>query len=255
MFGDLSLEHTSSKDSALADLDPRSKIFSALLLIVTILSLTIHTPSQILVLSIFLLILIIGSQKPVRLYGKAILRILPMVLVLTIILPFKSYSVSENPLHDWQYLSLYESGLERFLIINIKLLLVVSVSLIFLYTTSLSKILQGLEAFRLPAWLTAVLYYMVYFIYLLKEELFRQYLSYKSRYIQLPLRQKVRIISRMVAVYFIRIIERSERNTLAMISRGFTGRVFTQRSLHWRTSDSVFMFGVILFIVIMKVYI
>jgi len=255
MYNTLILDHNDPNSGFLASRDPRGKILIMILLLGFILSLEIQNLAQILVTFVILILLMLMSGKSLLYFPGMIIKLLPMFILISFILPFRSFAEAEQPL--WQLLGIpiYSTGLTQFLEINIKFVFFLSTTLIFLAATSIQEFMKSLEAFRLPVWLSAILYYMIYFIFLLKEELFRQYLAYKSRYIQLPFLKRLRIISRMTAVYFIRVIERNERVSLAMISRGFSGKVYNHKSLSWTLDDSVMLSVTVCIIILLKVFV
>ncbi len=254
MLSTLNIHTENAPSGLLADRDPRSKLLMTLFLLAAVLSLRVHQPLQTVSLSLVFSGLLFLGGKPLRYYIKMILRVLPMMLLISIVLPFRSFDASEIPLLQFSFLSIYPSGLLQFIGLNIKFILVVSGTLILLTTTTAQELMKSLESFRLPSWLTAVLYFLAYYIYLLKEELYQQYLAYQSRYIHLSFRKRFGIIARMTIVYFIRVIDRSERVTMAMISRGFTGRIFSQQGLRWRFADSLLLVFTVLLIIIIKVF-
>lgn len=243
----LNTDLTTTSSGFLEKRDPRGKMVITVLLVITILTLHWEKPWQIAAVFVCLGILLILSKKSIGAYLKPLLKIIPMMLIISIVLPFRSFVPSEESWFSLFTLPIYKSGLLRFLELNIKFIFLVIGMLILLATTSIKHLLQSLESFRLPVWLSAILYYMVYFVFLLKDELYRQFMAYKSRSIYLPFWKRLRIIARMTAVYFIRLINRSERTTLAMISRGFYGRIYSHRKLFWETADSILL-GITIFV-------
>jgi cobalt/nickel transport system permease protein len=249
------LIHTDNANSGyLVSVDPRAKTILMIVLIGLILSLEIQNIPEVSLTLLFICILIIFSGKTVTRYTRMLVKLLPMIILVCIVLPFRSFTVPDHIVWKIFGLPIFNSGLLRFMELITKFIFIISGSMVFLATTTIQEFMRSLESLHLPVWLGAIFYYLSYFIFLLKEELFRQYLAYKTRYIRLSILKKLLVISRMTAVYFIRIIERNERVTLAMISRGFTGKVYNHKTLNWTRNDSLFLLVSVFFIVLIKVF-
>jgi energy-coupling factor transporter transmembrane protein EcfT len=82
------------------------------------------------------------------------------------------------------------------------------------------------------------------------------HLAFTARAFNMGLLGKIKSTGKLSIVYFGRLIERSERSYMAMLSRGFNGTIHTRYNLHWRASDtgilifnfaflSMFLFGLL----------
>ncbi len=176
-----------------------------------------------------------------------------MILMVTFLLPFTKIAADSQPLMQWQFIKFYSSGLQRFFEINIKFSLIFTITIILTATTTYSQILNALDAFRLPKWMLAILIYLNRMLSILSMELSRMHLAYESRHIQLSWYNKFRIFTGMSAVFMLRLIERSDRTYLAMISRGFDGEVHPLFSLQWHGRDTIAIGIALTFILITNI--
>ena len=83
------------------------------------------------------------------------------------------------------------------------------------------------------------LHYISQMFRVLMIEFQRIRIAYQSRSIKTGVILKIKTLSGLVYVLTIRIIERSERIFLAMLSRGFKGRFYTSGQLSWKTMDTL----------------
>lgn len=98
-------------------------------------------------------------------------------------------------------------------------------SIILTATTDVREILLGLERLRLPNLLVQIMTFMIRYGDVVTSETHRMRIARESRgFIARDLRQ-LPIVARSAGALFIRVYERGERVHLAMLSRGYTGRM------------------------------
>ena len=220
-------------------LDPRSKMLFTLFIIIGVL--LVDTPHFLYItifLGLLIIIMLLSGYSIIFFTGK-LLKIYPMILLITFLLPFKSGAGGTDIIFKLKYFTLYESGLIRFAAVNLKYIVIVLSTLILTTTTPYSRLIKGLESARLPAWFLAVLTFTFRLIYLLKDEMGKIYSAFQSRYISLPYYSKTKILAQMSGMYFVRVVGRSERTYSAMISRGFSGQCPSAVKLNWQIKDSL----------------
>jgi len=101
-------------------------------------------------------------------------------------------------------------------------------------STPYPQLLQAFQKLRMPGWILAILMYMFRLIFLMEEESLRLKRAIRARSGKLSLNRKFKILSDFSVIYLARLMERSERNYQAMISRGFSGKVrlIAEQPLH-----------------------
>ncbi|SEO89702.1 cobalt ECF transporter T component CbiQ [Trujillonella endophytica] len=145
---------------------------------------------------------------------------LPFV-VFALLLPF----VSRGPRVEVAGLSLSESGLTAGGGLLAKATLSVLAATVLAATTEARELLRGLERLRLPAALVQILSFMIRYADVVSGELRRMRVARESRGFRARHLGALRVLGPAAASLFVRSYERGERVHLAMLSRGYTGRL------------------------------
>ena len=180
-----------------------------------------------------------------------------MILFITIMLPFsKSYAGQETQiLYSLGTLNIYRSGIMTFIDLNIRSVLIFMSSLILISETSLRSFLRMLAVLRIPKWIEAVIIYMQRFLHLIMLEFNRIHLALTARAFNMNLWAKMKTAAKISGVYLGRLIDRSERSHIAMISRGFSGEIYTRFRLDWQKSDTfILSVNTVYFITILSIW-
>jgi len=230
-------DHHREGNSLLHHFDPRLKLAIMLLFIATVVITSSDKRLLFLLYTAIVLTLALMSQVPlVHLFGKLV-KLYPMIFFISVFVPF--FPAQQDVSHRFGFITIYEQGLEKFLLINIKAVLAIFMSLLITTTTDLMLLLKGMESLKIPKLVISIVSFMYRFIFLLIDEVERMILAYQSRYFKLSLKNRIKTFANMIGVLFIRTYERGERIYLAMESRGFKGEVHTYTDLNWKRSDSV----------------
>lgn len=144
-------------------------------------------------------------------------------VVFAVLMPF----IAHGPRVDVLGLSLSESGLLSAWGLLAKGTLGVIAGLLLAATTPPQDLVHGLERLRLPQQLVQIMAFMVRYLEVVTDEMRRMSVARASRgfVARNPLHWPV--LARSVGALFIRSFERGERVHLAMVSRGYTGRMPT----------------------------
>lgn len=226
-------------------LDPRTKLISMILAIIAIIMIQSEDYNRFTFFFAWLTSIIFLSHKSFGFYLKRILQIYPMIFFMTILLPFTRTNISQDLeiVYSLYSINIYHDGIITFFDINIRSILIFTSSLILISETSLTAMLKTLSVLHIPKWIEAILIYMHRFIHLIASEFSRMHLAFSARSFNMSIFDKTKAIAKMSGVYFSRLIDRSERSHIAMISRGFTGEIYTWYQLKWRGIDT----GIVLF--------
>nr|WP_269328708.1 cobalt ECF transporter T component CbiQ [Kineosporia babensis] len=100
-----------------------------------------------------------------------------------------------------------------------------SLSVLLASTTSLPEILNGLQRLRLPALLVQIMSFMVRYTDVVAGELRRMRIARESRGFEARDIRQWPIVARGAGTLFVRCFERGERVHLAMLARGYEGRM------------------------------
>jgi cobalt/nickel transport system permease protein len=161
----------------------------------------------------------VAGVTPGRLARSLVIEI-PFV-AFALLLPF----VTAGPRRDVLGLSLSESGLVTGGGLLAKATLSVLAATVLAATTEPRQLLRGLERLRLPAALVQILAFMIRYADVVGGELHRMRVARESRGFAGRGPGALRVLGSAAGALFIRSYERGERVHLAMLSRGYTGRL------------------------------
>jgi cobalt/nickel transport system permease protein len=145
---------------------------------------------------------------------------LPFVL-LAVALPFAGHGERVT----WLGMSLSVDGLYGAWNIAIKGTLGVLASLLLAGTTTMRDLILGLDRLRVPAIFTQIATFMLRYLDILAEDARRMRIARLSRGYDPRFLWQVKAFAVSIGALFLRAFERGERVYLAMLSRGYAGRL------------------------------
>jgi cobalt/nickel transport system permease protein len=235
---ELLLSISDYKDRIIVKTDPRVKVILLLSLFGSIL--ISSELIQLLVLLLGVCSLLWISQLPVVPIIRVMLKIYPIIFVISLIQLISQ--IGGDPLYLGKSLIRISSAdWVKLLFFQLKSILILLSGLIFISSTPYPLLLKGLEKIHWPERFIALMLFIYRFIFILSYELHRIYLAFKSRYIKLSFRKRIRVYINMITIYFIRLFDRNEHLFRALISRGFEGKVYCGQSLAWSKIDTVIL--------------
>jgi cobalt/nickel transport system permease protein len=172
-------------------------------------------------LAVVLTVAAVAGVGPGRL-ARGLVVELPFV-AFALALPF----VSGGPRVDLLGLTLSVSGLESGGGLLAKATLSVLAATVLAATTEPRALLRGLERLRLPSVLVQILSFMIRYADVVSGELHRMRVARESRGFRARGLAGLRVLGATAGSLFVRSYERGERVHLAMLSRGYQGRLPT----------------------------
>lgn len=168
-----------------------------------------------------LLGVVVGVSRvpPAYLLKRMVVEV-PFV-VFAALLPF----VATGPQTELLGVGVSRNGLEAGIALLIKGTLGVLASLTLAATTEPQDLLVGLERLRLPSQLVQIMAFMVRYLDVVTGEMQRMKIARESRGFSSRDPRQWPVLARSAGALFIRSYERGERVHLAMLSRGYTGRM------------------------------
>lgn len=160
------------------------------------------------------------SRVPVGYLLKRLVVEVPFV-VFALLMPF----IATGPRVDVLGLSLSEAGLLAGWGLLVKGTLGVLASLTLAATTEPDDVLRGLERLRLPDLVVQIMGFMIRYLEVVSSELGRMMTAMRSRGCDPRRPRHWPALGKALGALFIRSYERGERVHLAMLSRGYTGRL------------------------------
>lgn len=170
-----------------------------------------------------LVLLIAISQVPLFYIAKRMVIELPFV-IFAALMPF----IATGPRIELLGLSVSESGLLAAWGLLAKGTLGVMASLTLAATTEPRDILAGLERLRLPDQLVQIMGFMIRYLDVVTDEMRRMRIARQARGFRATSLRHWPVVARSAGALFIRSYERGERVHLAMVSRGYTGKMPTR---------------------------
>ncbi len=170
--------------------------------------------------AVALLSLVAVSRVPPLYLAKRMVVEVPFALF-AVMVPF----VAAGPRVEVLGLTVSEPGLVAGGALLAKATLGVVASLLLAATTEADQLLQGLQRLRLPHQLVQIMGFMVRYLDVVSGELGRTLTAMRSRGADPRSPRHWPALGRALGSLFIRSYERGERVHLAMLSRGYTGRL------------------------------
>lgn len=170
-------------------------------------------------LAVIVIVVGVSRVPPTYILKRTVVE-LPFV-VFAVLLPF----VATGPQTEVLGVSVSQSGLEAGVALLVKGTLGVLASLTLAATTEPQDLLAGLERLRLPQQLVQIMAFMVRYLDVVTDEMRRMRIAREARGFDARNPRHWPVLARSAGALFIRSYERGERVHLAMLSRGYTGRM------------------------------
>jgi cobalt/nickel transport system permease protein len=212
-------------DGPVHRLEPHTKLVAVLAFALVVVATPVHAGwapwAYAAFLGLLLSVATVAGTGAGRLFRSLVVEV-PFVLF-AVLLPV----VSRGPRTEVLGLSLSESGLATGGSILAKATLSVLAATLLAATTEPRALLRGLERLRLPSMLVQILMFMIRYADVVGGELRRMRVARESRGFRARHLGALRVLGPAAGSLFIRSYERGERVHLAMLSRGYTGRLPT----------------------------
>jgi cobalt/nickel transport system permease protein len=212
------IDKYSHLDSWLHSLDPRSKLFFGVSLMILMVS--TNQLKIFIFYYVLLIVMILMSKVPVLYYLKRALLISPFLIMIAVFMFISAALSTEVPLLSVEHLN-------HPVYIKVSLILLKAYASILLLTllTSVTRfncLLWAMRKFRFPTVITTLSRLVYTYTFLLIDELHSAFRSIKSRapVIKVP---RIKLFGNVAATILLKSISRSQMVYYAMISRKFTG--------------------------------
>jgi cobalt/nickel transport system permease protein len=142
-------------------------------------------------------------------------------VVFAVLIPF----ISHGPRTEVLGLTVSEPGLQAAIALLLKGTMGVLASLTLAATTEPQDVLRGLQRLRMPELIVQIMGFMIRYLDVVTAELARMMTALRSRGCDPRSPRHWPVLARSLGALFIRSYERGERVHLAMLSRGYDGRL------------------------------
>ena len=232
------------KESFLHRLDPRVKVLATVIYIISNALLPDGAWSAFISAWMFLTAANLLSQLGIGYTFKRSIIALPFALIAVTIL----FSMPGKPISTFQILmwnfTITDAGLLRFVSILIRSWLSVQMAILLVAVTRFPDLIHALEHLRVPAILTTIIAFLYRYLFVLTDEVFRLIRARESRSAASAGNRsgggvlwRAKVAGNMAGQLFLRSYERSDRIYNAMLSRGYTGHLYTLNPHEMKSSD------------------
>lgn len=235
------IERYSSIQGFLQGIDPRVKLvsFTAFILI----AVSVRTLMPLIILLFIIIFFSIATKIPLKFFLFRATVFIPLfagviALPLLFITPGTPLGIAG---YGGYFIIATREGLFRAVLFTTRIWVCVAAITLLVQTTRFSVIIQALGKFKVPEiflMMTAVTYR---FIFIFIEEAYRMALAREARTTGKESRiQILKSLGKIISTLFIRAFERGERVYLAMLARGYTGRVRSLVTMKWDKNDQIY---------------
>ena len=232
---------TANQDCWLCRINGLSKIATSGLFLLAVLFIKTQSILQVIWLLAWHVGLLVFALKLQPALKGYFLRSAFMFFILVLPLPFRSLVENDWALVQFAGLSVFYSGMLRFMGTFLKAMILLIVSLTLIAATPFSEILRAFKKLKMPDWALSILMYVFRLIFLMEEEGLRMKRAMQARSGKISLKRKLQILVQFSVVYLARLMGRSERTYWAMVSRGFRGKIVLAQESSFRKSDWFFL--------------
>jgi len=220
-------------NSILHRFDPRAKLISIFILIISIALI-----NDIFVLSIgfvIVLCLVYISNIPLLFILKRLRWVAIFVLMILLILPF---TIPGQKIVSMGSLTVTREGILRAVIITVKAFSIVLLIFPMLATMKFVTFIKALDKLEIPSKLVQIIALTYRYIFVLMNEIKRTFRSVEAR----GFRKKsglygIRTTAKITGMLLVRSYERSEKVYQAMLSRGYDGKMKTLKYFKMKRKD------------------
>jgi len=222
------------KESFIHHLDPRVKAVVTIVFIVSNALLPDGAWTAFIFAWLFLLLANALSRLGITYTIKRSLIALPFALIaVTILFSMPGEPIASFKLLMWN-LTVTDTGFLRFVSILIRSWLSVQLAILLVATTRFPDLIHAFEHLRVPAILTTIIAFLYRYLFVLTDEVLRLLRARESRSAASAGKRsgggvlwRAKVAGNMAGQLFLRSYERSDRIYNAMLSRGYTGHLYT----------------------------
>ena len=236
------VERFSASNGVLQRIDPRVKLCSITAFILSAVAVRTVIPLSILFAAIVALCIV--SKIPVKFFFLRTTIFVPIfAAVIALPLPFITPGVLLAKVeYGGLVVGITMEGIYRATQFTLKVWVCVASLVLLVLTARFSELVHVMEKFKFPGVLVTMTAVTYRFIFLFVNEAYRMALAKESRTVTRERwREAVRSLANMIATLFIRAHERGERVYLAMIARGYAGKVRSLGEMRCANRDWVFV--------------
>lgn len=246
------IDYYSEIESPIQRLDPRIKIIAAFFLLFAV----VITPNgrflDYLIISPVIILIILFSRLPLKLFLKRIAIITPLVALIGASMPFMTPGKTVFSIHFLIQLNATDSGISNFFSVIIKAVLAVIIMTLLTAATNFRDLIAGMQKLKFPVIFTSIISFIYRYIFLFVDEIERMNIGRRARSFGRRPALAMKGFGWMISSLFLRSFERADRVYHSMCARGFDGNYQTITEFSLKRSEIFFCVIFLIFITLIK---
>jgi cobalt/nickel transport system permease protein len=191
----------------------------------------------------------LARVRPRELWRRASF-VLPLVLLAAVFIPLVRHGGAAYSLGP---LTLHEAGLETLGAVAAKATIGTVAAVLLAATTTFPSVLRALEALHVPRVLVLIAAFMYRYVFVIVEEVARMRAALTARGYRPRNALHAGALGRVATALFLRTFSRGERVYVAMLARGYQGRMPRLVPLTFGRADVVFVLALAVVLVPLRV--
>jgi len=242
------IETLARKQSKIHQLDPRAKLLTTLIFIITVMSFNRYDLSGVIPFFLYPVMILIIGDLPLIYLVKRFVIVLPFILFIGILNPI----IDQNIIMKIGSFSI-SGGWVSFFSILIRAVLTVFAALTLIATTGFHEICIAMEKIGIPNLFAAQLLFVYRYLFVLIDEASRMVRAKSLRSFSRKgngLKEWSSIIGHLI----LRTVDRARRIHLAMLSRGFDGEIRLAHKYVFQLKDILYVLGWTSLFMLMRIF-
>jgi len=232
--------------SAAHRLDPRAKVIGLTAATVVAVSAPLALwPVYVVCAAVPVSVAVAGRVPPAAIWKRA-RWVLPLVIAVALLVPLVRDGGAAYALGP---LTVHQQGLEVLAMVAAKATIGILAAVVLATTTSFPDVLRALEAMRLPRVMVLIASLMYRYLFVIVEEVGRMRAALVARAYRPRSALRAGALGRVASALFLRTYERGERVHLAMLARGYRGRMPELEPLRFGGGDAAFVLAIVVALV------
>ncbi len=244
LFDIFYMDRLSSGETWLHNLDPRAKVITTFIFIITVVSFNKYEISILMPFLIYPAVMVAWADLPLAYLIKKILMLMPFAFFIGIFNPLMDRDVLVRLdfsdiiefIHITSLIDIIglkekigvieiSGGWISFFSIMVRFCLTVGVALILICTTGFDSVCLALQKFGVPGPFIAQLMFLYRYMFVLIDEASRMVRARALRTFDAGSNMKLSIFAPMIGQLLLRTLDRAQRIHLSMCCRGFDGHI------------------------------
>ena len=232
------LDTLADGDTPLHRLDPRAKLLTTMVFIVSVVSFDKYEIARLLPFFLYPAILIGLGNLPLGYLARKLLIVSPFVIFIGIFNPWLDRTI----MYQLGNFSI-SGGWISFASLLLRFSLTVGAALLLIATTGFTSICMALEKIGAPRIFTVQLLLLYRYLFILISEAIRMLRAHSLRSFSRKGRITFQVFQQILGNLLLRTIDRAQRIHMAMLSRAFTGEIRVVRQFNFGYKEAFFLAG------------